>query len=88
MSDELKTAGGRLRAAVEGRTGGPKRQFAEVLAADVVAVGASVPADKQTEVTRALVAGATGANPRNDPELKVHQWADQLEHLADQAGVP
>ena len=83
---EVEAAAERLREAIAGRLG-PKRAFAEVNALDVVTVGLTIPDDKQTEVTRALVAGATGANHRNDPELKVHQYADQLNKLLEAAGV-
>lgn len=83
---EVEAAAARLREAIAGKLG-PKRSFAEVSALDVATVGLTIPDDKQTEVTRALVAGATGANPKGDPELKVHQYADQLAKLLDLAGV-
>ncbi len=84
--NEVEAAAERLRAAIEGKVG-PKRCFAEVGALDVATVGASIAADKHTEVTRTLVLGATGANPKNDPELKVHQYADQVVKLLELAGV-
>ncbi len=86
MNDELKAAAERLRAAIDGKTGKPKRCFAEVAAADVVAVGSAIA--KHTELTAALVQGATGAlGGRDDPELKVHQYADQVAKLLEAAGL-
>jgi hypothetical protein len=90
MTDEQKAAAERLRAAIAGKTGKPKRSFAEVAAADVVTVGGLIADDKHTEVTAALVMGATGAlGGKSDPdgELKVHQYADQVAKLLEAAGV-
>jgi len=91
MTDDVKAAGERLRLAIDGKTGRPKRAFAEVAAVDVVAVGETIAAEAHTEVTRDLVRGAAGAlGNRADPdgELKVHQYADQVKQLLDLAGVP
>lgn len=90
MNEEQKAAAERLREAIEGKTGKPKRAFAEVAAFDVVTVGGMISADKHTEVTRALVMGATGALDgfRGDAaELKVHQYADQVLALLTAAGA-
>ncbi len=86
MDSEIASAGERLREAIAGKLG-PKRAFAEVSALDVVVVGCSIAGDKLTPVVQALIDGAAGANPKGDPELKVHQYADQLNKLLDLAGV-
>lgn len=90
MTEEQKAAAERLRAAIAGKTGKPKRSLAEVAAVDVVTVGSAIGTDKHTEVTSALVMGATGALAgKSDPdgELKVHQYADQVAQLLTVSGV-
>lgn len=91
MNDDVKAAGTRLRAAIDGRTGKSKRAFAEVAAVDVIAVGETIADKSHTDVTRDLVRGAAVAlGSRKDPdgEFKVHQYADQVKQLLDLAGVP
>lgn len=58
-----------------------EEQLAHVVAGDVVLVAAALPADRQTETTRALMQGASGEKP----DRNVYQKAIDLAHLVEQA---
>lgn len=83
MNEELKAAITAVTAAVKDK---PAKAFAEVSASDIVLIGTAIDEKKHTDLTRSLTLGASRANPRNNPELKVLQYAGQVRQLLELAG--
>jgi len=61
-----------------------EEQLVHVVAGDVVKLATSLPPERQTETTRALLQGASSEKP----DRKVHQKALDLAHLIAQAEPP
>lgn len=82
-SEDEDTPRARIASAVRDK---PKRAYAEVFAADVVALGEQVRA--HTTVTADLVTGARNAlaGAKAPEELRVAQIAGQLAELVERAG--